>query len=262
MLPYIYIFGKSIPLYSLMALAGVICALGYILPRCKKSGLSRDDSIFAFIYGAAGALAGAKLLSVLTMLPHIIRNIDLLQRNTGLFLQVFVYSGFVFYGGLYGALLGVWIYARRWKLPFFSFMDPLLPAVPLIHGWGRIGCFLMGCCYGVPADPPLGVYFTRSQIAPAGAALLPVQLYESLGVFVLAIVLIALQSRGVRAQIQLAVYLLSYGVLRFILEFFRYDAYRGFIGPLSVSQVISVLTVVWGIALLMRYGARANGAAA
>ena len=114
MLPYIYIFGKSIPLYSLMALAGVICALGYILPRCKKSGLSRDDSIFAFIYGAAGALAGAKLLSVLTMLPHIIRNIDLLQRNTGLFLQVFVYSGFVFYGGLYGALLGVWIYARLW----------------------------------------------------------------------------------------------------------------------------------------------------
>lgn len=261
MYPYIDVFGKTIPLYGLMALVGLLFAVGYILLCYKKSGLSRDDSIFALVYGAVGALAGAKLLSILTMLPHMIRNIDLLYRDPGLFLQVFIYSGFVFYGGLYGALLGVWIYAKRWKMPFFSFMDPLLPTVPLIHGWGRIGCFFMGCCYGIPVDPPLGVYFTRSQIAPAGVALLPVQLYESAGVFILAAVLMVLQRRRVRMQTQLAVYLVSYGVLRFILEFFRYDAYRGFIGPLSVSQVISVFTAAWGIALLLRYRSSVHGAA-
>lgn len=262
MFPYLHIFGKDIPLYSLMALTGLAFALGYILLRYKKSGLSRDDSIFALIYGAAGALAGAKILSILTMLPQIIRNIGLLQSNPALFLQVFVYSGFVFYGGLYGAFFGVWLYARRWKIPFYSFMDPLLPAVPLIHAWGRIGCFFMGCCYGVPADPPFGVSFARSEIAPSGICLLPVQLYESAGVFAIAAALIFLQYRRIRPQTQLAVYLLSYAVLRFVLEFFRYDTYRGFLGPLSVSQVISIATAAWGIALLAGYARRSKDAAA
>ncbi len=254
MFPYIHLFGKNIPMYSLMAFTGLLFAVGYILLRYKKSGLSRDDSFFAFIYGAAGALAGAKLLSIFTMLPQIIRNLDLLQTDPELFFQVFLYAGFVFYGGLYGALLGVWIYARHWKLAFFDFMDPLLPTVPIIHAWGRIGCFFMGCCYGIPVDAPWGVYFARSEIAPTDVALLPVQLYESAGVFVLAAVLIVLQYRHIQKRMQLAVYLLGYGVMRFVLEFFRYDAYRGFIGLLSISQVISVLTVIWGMALLIGQG--------
>lgn len=97
----------------------------------------------------------------------------------------------------------------------------------------------MGCCYGCPTDSSLGVTFHVSPIAPNGVALVPVQLLEAAAEFLLFAVL-------------LGGYLATYGVLRFTLEFFRYDNYRGFLGPLSLSQWISIVTVVLGTVLLLR----------
>ena len=131
-----------------------------------------------------------------------------------------------------------------------SALQVLIQLVPLVHGFGRVGCFLMGCCYGVPSR--FGIAFTCSPIAPNGVRLLPVQLIEAAGEGALffAFTRPGAQRRG--GQWMLGVYLASYGVLRFLLEFFRGDDYRGFLGALSLSQVISIATLVFAAYLLNR----------
>jgi prolipoprotein diacylglyceryltransferase len=72
--------------------------------------------------------------------------------------------GFVFYGGVIGAILGFFLYAKQYKLQFFPLLENAVPSIPLIHSIGRIGCFLAGCCYGKPMDPPWGVYFNPESV--------------------------------------------------------------------------------------------------
>ena len=106
--------------------------------------------------------------------------------------------------------------------------------------FGRIGCFLGGCCYGVESEH--GVVFTDSLIESAnGVPRVPVQLYEAVFELALFFALWALLNKGVLKNRLLLVYLFSYAVGRFILEFWRGDEYRGFLFGLSTSQVVSIL---------------------
>ena len=109
----------------------------------------------------------------------------------------------------------------------------------------------MGCCYGKPSEK-WGVVFSRSEIAPAGVPLLPVQLYEAAGAMLLFAVLACMGAKRADGRKMLAVYLLAYGLLRFGLEFLRGDAYRGFVLGLSVSQVIALLSMALAAVLLIR----------
>ena len=127
----------------------------------------------------------------------------------------------------------------------------LLPIMPLIHGIGRVGCFCMGCCYGKPSHI-LGIAFQCSKIAPNGVPLLPVQLYEALIEICLFVILARLSVRKTAGSKMLGIYCSVYGVSRFCLEFFRGDSYRGFIGRLSISQIISLLLIAGGTILLLR----------
>lgn len=252
MFPYFHIFGREIPAYGLAVLAGVLLAF-LCYKRCwKLSRVQQADMELTFVWCAVGVFLGAKLLSVLTQLPEIFRDWELLFTQTQTFLERYLYAGFVFYGGLYGGLAGASLYARHAKLdPDWQF-SILTPLIALVHGMGRVGCFCMGCCYGRPTGGPLGVAFSHSPIAPNGVALLPIQLFEAAGEFALFGILLALSRRGVPGRALLGAYLAVYGVMRFLLEFFRYDAYRGFIGPLSVSQWISAATLAPALWLLLR----------
>ena len=155
----------------------------------------------------------------------------------------------MFYGGLFGALLAAFLYCRTSRISFSAVLTQLLPVIPLIHAFGRIGCFCSGCCYGRPSQR-FGIAFSHALAAPNGVKLLPVQLYEAattLGLFVL---LAVLRRRGTPGRQMLAVYFLLYGVSRFVLEFFRGDRYRGFVGVLSISQVLSLVVVALALVLL------------
>jgi phosphatidylglycerol:prolipoprotein diacylglycerol transferase len=250
MYPYITVFGRQIPMYGIMAILGIAFGVGYILLLYKKSGLSRDDSLFSYMYGVFGAFIGAKLLSIVTVLPNIIDNIDMLWQDPALFLSSYVLSGFVFYGGLYGAIAGVYIYVRRYKLDFWQIAGLLVPTVPLVHAFGRVGCFFEGCCYGMPSEQ-VGIVLKNSLIAPNNIPLFPVQLVESGGDLLIFALTALLSRKGCRPRLLTASYLMSYGVLRFVLEFFRYDSYRGFIGPISLSQAISIITMAFAIYLII-----------
>lgn len=130
---------------------------------------TKADTTYAAAYAAIGILVGAKLLYFITKLPNIIIKKDLfflLFREAPLWAFEYAFGGFVFYGGLLGAILGVWIYCRQYKVPFQPLLDIFAPVIPLAHGFGRIGCFFAGCCYGKEYHGIFSVRFPYNEQIP------------------------------------------------------------------------------------------------
>lgn len=250
MLPYVEIFGRVVPMYGLLAAAGALLAILYIKLTAPGGKVSADEELAA-VWGAVGCFVGAKALYILTVLPDIAAAPQLL-------VQRWLLGGFVFYGGLYGTLAGAYIYCRAAKAPVWDIFARLLPAIPLVHCFGRLGCFCTGCCYGVECES-FGVAFTASAAAPNGVKLLPVQLIEAAWVFILFAVLARMSAKGCSGKRMLGVYLLAYSLFRFVLEFFRGDAARGFILNLSTSQLIAAVSVIFAAALLRQAGKKESG---
>lgn len=241
---------NHIPMYAVLALLGAGAAWFYVHHRLRRRGENPGRTEQAFLWGVLGAMLGAKLLYLLPLLPQLAADLPLLCTAPHSFMAKYLSGGFVFYGGLLGGLAGAWLFCKQRRLSFDTLGRDLVPALPLFHAFGRVGCFLAGCCYGIPAPAGgLGVTFPASAVeAPSGVPLLPVQLYEAAGCVLLFLLLDHLTDRGWPGGRLLALYLALYAVFRFLLEFLRGDAVRGSLGPLSTSQVIS-LAVLAGVLL-------------
>lgn len=261
MLPYVSILGKPVPMYGMMILLGTAISLLYFKLCEKKRDFPEADAELALIYSVIGVIVGAKLLWLATVWPEFTKELPYLFTMPQAFLKKYLSGGFVFYGGLFGALFAAWLYCRVNKLSYFALARLLMPVVPLFHGFGRLGCFFMGCCYGRESEA-FGIRFAHSEIAPNGVPLLPVQLIEAAAEFLLFFVLAWLAGKKESGKAIFCTWLLSYGVLRFVLEFFRGDDYRGFHGILSVSQVLSLAAVGLGAAILMHGRIASNSARA
>jgi phosphatidylglycerol:prolipoprotein diacylglycerol transferase len=184
-------------------------------------------------------------------------------------------EGFVFYGGFIVATLTAAAYTTVKKLPFFRVADIFAPSLALGHAFGRLGCFFNGCCYGkvCASDFPLGVRFPRildatgrligsmpfidhlqrglvNISATRSLAVHPTELYEVFGNLAIFAGLSAVY-RHKRADGQILwLYVLSYGVLRFIVEFFRGDYETYFFGIFTLGHLMAmVMIVVASIAL-------------
>lgn len=214
-----YYFAHRVAMYGVMAALGTALAVLYLRRAEKRFPETAADAELVFIYGLLGMFVGAKLLSLLTVLPELRADLPLLTSDIGAFFRKYLYAGFVFYGGLYGILSAVWLYAKLAGCQFALLARAYLPIVPLIHGFGRLGCFCVGCCYGKPSER-LGIAFAHSEIAPNGVPLLPVQLIEAALVFGLFFLLWQMSRRGMDGRRMLGWYLLVYSVGRFVLEFF------------------------------------------
>ena len=160
-------------------------------------------------------------------------------------------SGFVFYGGLIGGLLCFLFAGKFHHIDSRPYITHLIFLIPWIHGFGRIGCFLAGCCYGIPYDGPFAVQFPEDSLAPSDTTLFPVQLVEAICLLILAIVLAVLDLKKSYSH-TIAIYFIVYGILRFLLEYVRYDAVRGHLLALSTSQWISLGFVVGTVCYLIR----------
>lgn len=246
MYPIIHLPGKELSTYALCAVVGGLLAGTFVCLSAKKRGEDVDDTIIMMLLIGVGVLFGSHMLYGIVTVPAVVR---VFQRGftIGSFqdfldLAMFLFGGGVFYGGLGGGALAAWLYARYKHKNKALYADLLAPAIPLFHFFGRIGCFLGGCCYGVEA--PFGFVYTQNPIEQAnGVVRFPVQLVESAFNLLLFLVLYYLLSHGLLKGRLIFVYLLSYAPARFILEFFRGDTYRGFLGPFSTSQWISLLIV-------------------
>jgi phosphatidylglycerol:prolipoprotein diacylglycerol transferase len=163
-------------------------------------------------------------------------------------------GGLTYYGGLIAATAYAWVFLKREKFPFFKAADMSGFAIALGLAWGRMGCFLAGCCFGRVCEKPWAAVFPKyspawdlhlkeHRITAAATHPLPVhptQLYESIGsllIAVLAYTVVVPRKRYDGMVFQF--FIVAYGVLRFSLEFLREDDRGGVLG-VSTSQWISL----------------------
>lgn len=246
MIPSFSVFGRVFSAYQLCALAGILFTLFFISSLAKKIGKDESITMNMLLIAAPGVIIGGVLLFGLTNISSIL---DVIARKdeyatTKAFLMAIVnfFSGAVFYGGLLGGMLTGGIYLIR-KPDRASYGDLGAVAIPLFHTFGRLGCFLTGCCYGV--ESKLGfVYHYATTPNANDVRRFPVQLVEMVLNFGLFLLLLSWLRKGKYKGKLLQWYLLIYPVYRFILEFFRGDDYRGFLFGLSTSQLISLLILL------------------
>lgn len=259
MYPILYFAGRPIGTYTLCAIVGILLAGWYACRAARVRKQDENEVIILLLVSVVGILLGSHLLYALTNLgPLLIAWQESAGQGFMLRLEAVApyVGGAVFYGGLLGGLAAGALYLRIRRLPFAAYADIAAPAIPLFHAFGRIGCFLGGCCYGIPWEG--GITYTRALSPEAnGVARFPVQLLESALLFALFFLLAALFRLGALRGKLLALYLAVYAVLRFLLEFLRGDAIRGVYFGLSTSQWISLaILLALGVAALARACAR------
>ncbi len=255
MYPYTQIFGISLSTYGLLIMIGFAFGVAVALLRRKINGVRIDDTIACLVLAAAGALLGGKFFFVaqdmLSGFPEFLERV----QSIG-FLSYFAGAGLVYYGGFIGGILFLLLAIKIVRVSPWPMLDTILPSIPLAHAFGRLGCLAAGCCYGIPSE--IGFYFNASPFAPHDERLLPIQLIEAVCVFGLfGFMFLYGKQKRTPGRI-LSIYLIGYGVIRFILEFFRYDAIRGFYGALSVSQWVSLILIALGFFFLLFYPRLAN----
>lgn len=226
--------------YGFMIAIGVLAAWLVVEQRARKLQLACEHIFYFVLWCVLGGFASAKILFWITEWKEVIRNpLEMLSSD-----------GFVVYGGIIGGILAGWIYCKVKKLNFLTYFDLMMPSIALAQGFGRIGCFLAGCCYGKEAYGRLSVIFTNSDYAPNNIPLIPTQIYSSILDFLHFFLLLYI-ARHKKAEGEVAAcYLIFYSVGRFVLEFFRGDLERGSIGVLSTSQFISIFTGIVGMVML------------
>jgi len=150
-------------------------------------------------------------------------------------------GGFVFYGGLLAGGMFVILFARFSKNFSYEYLWPVLPALTFGHAIGRIGCFLAGCCYGLPTSSFLAIHLH-------GDLRYPTQLLEACGLLILG--LLMLFSKQTKRTLA-AHYLIGYGGLRLVMESLRGDIIRGYWGLFTPSQWISFVLIWAGLTIIV-----------
>ena len=254
MYPVIHFLGMEISSWTLMVTIGLLAALfitNALAIKRKFSFKLQRLLIINFLITIIIALFGAMLFQAFY---------DFIKYG-GEF-NLFG-SGLTFYGGfIFGVLafLGVWFYGSRIigigneaKEKFSDIADIAACVIPMAHGFGRIGCFLAGCCHGAPTKAWYGVMM----YTPTGyQKVVPVQLYEAIVLFAIAGVLFWLFFKGSEMNKKnvplLPLYTIGYGVWRFFIEYARTDD-RGSLPVLtflSPSQLTAIILIIAGVAYL------------
>ena len=170
-------------------------------------------------------------------------------------------GGIVYYGGILGGSLAFFVYRHFRPFPLRPYLDALAPAIMVGTFFGRLGCFLNGCCYGDRCDLPWAVSFpmyspawdqqrNAGQIAAQAAHSLPVhptQLYSSLDALVIFLLLTAFYPLRRRDGEVMGLLAVTYPITRFLIEFLRNDEPAFFAG-FTISQNISIVLLIVGVA--------------
>ena len=206
--------------YGFMLALGVALGLWFMARQAKKEQLPVGRLLDLAFYTIIIALLGAKLVLFLG-------NISYYLKFPGELLTL-ARSGGVFQGGLFfGLIFAVW-FLHRHRQPTWKVADLAGPAIALGHGFGRLGCFSAGCCYGRACDVPWGVMFGNEYAhsitgVPLHRVIHPTQLYESILNFTNFLLLyLVLRKKRFDGQV-FSLYIINYSIIRFFVEFYRGD---------------------------------------
>ena len=249
MYPTLHFAGRDISTYGIMTLLGMAAVFVLMAIRFRISKKNYNDEAyllaFCFIFSPVGAI----LLYQITILPTTLKYIKYLFTDFSTFSEHFSF-GMVYYGGLFGLIFGACIFSKVFKKDARDLFGETAIGIPLFHVFGRIGCFLAGCCYGMESEK-YGICFKNAVNIPNDIPFLPIQLYEAAGNFIIFLILLFIYKKNRRKLSSLGLYFVLYGVMRFVFEIFRGDEIRGIWGPFSTSQWISIFLVPLGIFCLV-----------
>jgi len=275
----------NVPIYAYGVMLGTSLVVGWYLtlPLAEKDGLPKETMANCYVVTALAALAGSRVLYVLTNLDEFKSVWDLFALRNG---------GLVAYGGFIGGLLGSWAFLEPKRIRLLAWADDAVPSLASGLLITRIGCYLFGCDFGkrLPDGAPLwlktlGTFphwasgtLASGEGSPAyvrhldifrGTAMEadlirmntsfpvhPTQLYESLvGLGLLGLLLWQRKYTRFRGQV-FFLFVFGYGFLRFILELWRDDVERGSYGPtldahvyIPLCLLLLALGFVFGISL-------------
>lgn len=234
--------------YGVMIAIGAICGVVYMAVQGKKeSGMTFDQANNLFLLIFIAAFVGGKVFLFFEDPAGYIQ--DPFRLLTG--------RGFVFYGSFLFAVPLMFWYFKRNKLHPYKMLDVMAITTCFVHGFGRIGCFLAGCCYGKPTDSGLGVVFSdpACYANPKNVPLFPTQIAEALFIFTVMGCLFYLRSRRRFYGQLFLIYLMCYAVGRSILELFRGDEVRGYLldGIFSHAQFIALLIFMAALLLYFKW---------
>ena len=228
-----HIFGRPVYWYGVMVALGFLAGIVHWTRAARRRGWPPEYGSDLGLWIMVGGLVGARVAYVMANWPDY-------AADPWTFFRV-DQGGLVFYGGLIGAALAVIAFARRRKRPILTMGDYAIGGLPLGHAFGRLGCFINGCCYGAETGSPLSCTIE-------GVDRHPVQLYEAVANVVIYLLLLRLAPRRRREGEGMALYLLLYPAARFLLEFLRGDARIRWFG-LSVAQMASLTLFIVGAAI-------------
>ena len=278
----------GVPIYSYGVMLGLSLVVGWYitLPLARKIGLPAETMANCYVWTALAALAGSRVL-------YIITNLDEFHETADYF--AFRKGGLVAYGGFLGGYIGSWLYLRAHKIRLMPWADVAVPSLASGLMITRIGCYLYGCDFGqrlstdapgflkkmgtfpkledgtlgyfengspIPGSPAFAHHLdqcTRGDIHYKAAECLnlkdasfpvhPTQIYESLvGLGLLVLLLWHRKHQKFRGQI-FYTFVIAYGFLRFILELWRDDDQRGSL-PFHTDRYL----LIGGGLLLMAIG--------
>jgi phosphatidylglycerol:prolipoprotein diacylglycerol transferase len=284
------LFGEPIPAYFVMLMLGYTAATIVAARMAKRQHLDHDVIIDLALLSLIAGVFGARILHVFADgyfwdYVHLCTDPDLviwravtsaqeckqlggrwegaatachaITRDCFAWAE-FWNGGLAYYGGLILASVTGIVFLRRERFPIGKGVDIVGAVLPIGLFFGRLGCFLGGCCFGLPTESPLGLAFPPGSpasyeqaeaglLSDKGLASLPVhptQLYESLGCLAIAawLLLVTHPRKRFDGQVMLF-FLIDYAALRFLLEYLRADD-RGIFFGLSTSQWIGLASVL------------------
>ncbi len=250
MRPYLFeIFGMGIPSFFFMVMIGALSATFYAAHVAKKSSADPVAILDFGIIAVIASVIGARIFHILVENPAYY-----LEDPVRVF--YFWQGGFVSLGAFIASLACWMVYVKKRKLDSLRYLDIAVTGVPIIIFCVRVGCMLVGCCYGKPTDFPLHLTFTNPSSVPAyfelsGVHLHATQLYFMINAVVMFVLLnIIFKYQRFKGQ-TLAAFFIYYGITRFFIEFLRGDDDRGIWlgGTLSSGQIAMVFSFLAGVAL-------------
>lgn len=241
MLPY-----KAIPVlfslgsinvysYGLMYALAIIIGSFIILKVGENRGLNKDKLYNLIVVVLVSQFIGARLFYIFAHYDYYLTNpLDILKIWQG---------GLIFYGGFLFGLLAAYVYVKKNQLNLLKHLDAIAVGLPLGFAIGRIGCFLRGCCYGLPTKLPWG-------ILSEGQVIHPTQLYYVLAGLIIFTILFILRKTKYFDGFLFWIFILMYTSLSFVIEFFRYYEVRVWI--FSVSQLFDIVFFIIALCFIIK----------
>jgi len=235
-----------VPSFFFMLMIGALLGTFFAARIARKEGADPVAILDMGIIGIVCSVLGSRLFHILIEDPGYY-----LEKPIRVF--YFWQGGFVSIGAFTMSLLGWIVYLWRRRLDFWRYIDIATTCVPILVFFTRLGCLMVGCCYGKPTDFFIHLTFTdpasTAYYFHPGVPLQATQVYFMLNALIMwGVIMLVYKHRRFYGQV-LATFFLYYGITRFFIEFLRGDEDRGmwFNGQISTGQIAMIFFFAAGV---------------